>query len=269
MCGRYATARARQELLDEFRIEVDETVADDGRDLLQPDYNAAPTKDVPAVLVRPPHGHGHGGQGPGAQDTPEEALRTLRMVRWGLVPSWAKDPGIGNRMINARVETLAEKPAYRRAFARRRCLLPADGYYEWYKGEDGKKQPFFIRPDDGGVLPMAGLYELWKSPEGEWLFTCTVITAQAADELGHIHDRMPMTVTDPDAWLDPARTDTAAAGRLLVPAMSRRLEAYPVGKEVGNVRSSGPQLIRPIAEPGVPAGDASDDPDPAEGDTLF
>ncbi|GAB2810488.1 SOS response-associated peptidase [Actinocorallia aurea] len=260
MCGRYATARARQELLDTFRIEVDETVADDGRDLLVPDYNAAPTKDVPAVLIRPPHGSG-------GHDTPEEAVRTLRMVRWGLVPSWAKDLAIGNRMINARVETLAEKPAFRRAFARRRCLLPADGYYEWYRGEGGKKQPFFIRPDDGGVLPMAGLYELWKSPEGEWLFTCTVITAQAADELGHIHDRMPMTVTDPDAWLDPGLTDTAAAGRLLVPAMSRRLEAYPVGKEVGNVRSSGPQLIRPIAEAQIPDAEPSDTPD--EGDTLF
>ncbi|MDX6738880.1 SOS response-associated peptidase [Actinocorallia sp. A-T 12471] len=257
MCGRYATARARQELLDEFRIEVDETVADDGRDLLQPDYNAAPTKDVPAVLVRPPHG----------SDTPEQALRTLRMVRWGLVPSWAKDLSIGNRMINARVETLAEKPAFRRAFARRRCLLPADGYYEWYKGENGKKQPFFIRPDDGGVLPMAGLYELWKSPEGEWLFTCTVITAEAADELGHIHDRMPMTVTDPDAWLDPALTDTSRAGALLVPAMTRNLEAYPVGKEVGNVRSTGPQLIKPLADPTPPIGDPSDTPD--EGDTLF
>ncbi|MCD0448134.1 SOS response-associated peptidase [Actinocorallia sp. API 0066] len=254
MCGRYATARARQELLDEFRIELDETVAADGADLLQPDYNAAPTKDVPAVLVRPPHG----------ADTPEEAVRTLRMVRWGLVPSWAKDLSIGNRMINARAETLAEKPAFRRAFARRRCLLPADGYYEWYKGEDGKKQPFFIHPKNGELLPMAGLYELWKSPEDAWVWTCTVITAQAADELGHIHDRMPMTVTDPDTWLDPSLTDTSAAASLLVPAAARGLEAYPVTKAVGNVRNNGPHLVAPLpADPPAP----SDTPD--EEGTLF
>ncbi|MEO5877243.1 MAG: SOS response-associated peptidase, partial [Streptosporangiaceae bacterium] len=242
MCGRYATARARRELLDEFRIEVDETLTEDGEDLLEPDYNVAPTKLVPAVLQRP------------AKDAPEQALRRLRMLRWGLVPSWAKDLSVGNRMINARVETAHEKPSFRRAWAQRRCLLPADGYYEWYteapvKGQKAAKQPFFITPRDHGILPMAGLYELWKSPDGEWIWTCTVLTTEAADELGHLHDRMPMVVTDRDAWLDPAVADPS---ELLIPAMAGGLEAFPVSKAVGNVKNSGPDLIRPLANVDIP-----------------
>ncbi|GAA3198501.1 SOS response-associated peptidase [Actinocorallia longicatena] len=239
MCGRYATARARQELLDEFRIDVDETLTEDGRDLLEADYNVAPTKLVPAVIQR------------AAKDAPEEAVpeRRLRMLRWGLVPSWAKDLSIGSRMINARVETAAEKPSFRKAFAARRCLLPADGYFEWYTGEDGKKQPFFITPKDRSILPMAGLYELWKSPEGEWVWTTTVLTTEAADELGHIHDRMPMVVTDRDAWLDPGVRDPSG---LLVPAMAGGLEAFPVSKAVGNVKNNGSALIEPLTNGQIP-----------------
>lgn len=240
MCGRYATARSRQELLDAFDVEADETWAEDGSDLLRADYNAAPTKLLPAVLDR-------------ADPTAEEAVpvRRLKMLRWGLVPSWAKDPSIGNRMINARVETVAEKPSFRRAFAKRRCLLPADGYYEWYTNEETKKkQPFFIAPADGGILPLAGLYELWKPPDdeaGDWIWTFTILTTQAVDAVGHIHDRMPMTVTDEDAWLDPATRDP---GSLLVPAMSGDLEVFPVSKAVGNVRNNGPALIEPLAAEG-------------------
>src|SRR3954453_982570 len=137
MCGRYATVRARQELLDEFRIEVDETVTEDGKDLLRPDYNVAPTRLVPAVIQRAP------------KDGPDESVRLLRMVRWGLVPSWAKDLSIGSRMINARGEAANEKPAFRKAGAQRRCRLPADGYFEWYPGEaepgrKAAKQPYFL-----------------------------------------------------------------------------------------------------------------------------
>lgn len=249
MCGRYATARARQELLDEFQIQLDAT--EDG---LRPDYNVAPTKSVPVVLARRP------------RDAPEEsdAVRQLRMVRWGLVPFWAKDISIGSRMINARAETVDEKPAYRRAFARRRCLLPADGFYEWYKiekpGEKTQKQPFFIHPCDGGVMAMAGLYELWR-PKGddaaEWTWTCTVITTQATDDVGRIHDRMPMIV-DPakwDAWLDPDLNDTAAVRELLVPATA--MDAYPVSKAVNNVRNNGPELMAPAAGDDIP-GERSD-----------
>jgi putative SOS response-associated peptidase YedK len=196
----------------------------------------------------------------------DDALtRTLEVARWGLVPSWAKDPSIGSRMVNARAETVAEKPAFRRAFAKRRCLLPADGYYEWYQPEDGPtgargrplKQPFFIRPADGSSLAMAGLYEWWRDPGREdgdpqaWRLTCTVITTAASDELGRIHDRMPMTVGRSGwaAWLDPS-TEAADVAALLAPAASVRLESYPVSTEVNAVRNNGPSLIAPLpAEP--------------------
>ncbi|RSN58354.1 MULTISPECIES: SOS response-associated peptidase [Actinomadura] len=243
MCGRYATSRARQELLDEFRAQVDAVEGD-----LEPDYNVAPTKQVPVILDRAP------------KDAPEEAapVRQLRTVRWGLVPSWAKDPAIGNRMINARAETVHEKPSYRRAFARRRCLLPADGYFEWYvqqseeaeKKKRPQKQPFFIRPKDGGIMAMAGLYELWKTPEDEWLWTCTVITTDAPDDLGRIHDRMPMVVEPDrwDAWLDPSLTEPDRVRGLLVPAMAGTMDAYPVSKAVNNVKNNGPDLVRPESD---------------------
>ncbi|MFF5263278.1 SOS response-associated peptidase [Actinomadura viridis] len=284
MCGRYATTRARQELLDQFQVQVD-AVEDD----LQPDYNVAPTKQVPAILTRVPKGEGESvkdagsaknGGGEGGAEREEEAVRQLRTLRWGLVPSWAKDLSIGSRMINARVETVHEKASFRRAFARRRCLLPADGYFEWYeikdqgdeepadparkqkKGKRPQKQPFFIRPKDGAVIAMAGLYELWKSPEGEWVWTCTVITTDAPDDLGRIHDRMPMTVRPDrwDAWLDPALTDPGQVRELLVPAMAGTMEAYPVSKAVNSVRNNGPELIKPAA-----SGDSPDN----RSDTLF
>lgn len=254
MCGRYATARSRQELLEQFAVQLDET-----GDELRADYNVAPTKQVPAVLTRPPRE---------ADEEAAEPLRQLRELRWGLVPSWAKDPAIGNRMINARVETVHEKPSYRRAFAKRRCLLPADGYYEWYVLEEEKdkkrpaKQPFFIHPKDGGLMAMAGLYELWRSPEDEWLWTCTVITTNAPDDLGRIHDRMPMVVEPDrwDAWLDPALTDVEEVRGLLVPAMAGTMEAYPVSKAVNNVRNNGAELMKPL-----PDGDSSGN----HSDTLF
>ncbi len=143
MCGRYASTRGRQELVDFFGVDVDEA------DHLEPDYNVAPTKPVPVVLAR------------GGGERPRD-VRELHLARWGLVPSWAKDVSIGARMINARVETAHEKPAFRRAFSLHRCIVPADGYYEWQLTEDGGKQPHFIHPADGGVLAMAGLYEVWS-----------------------------------------------------------------------------------------------------------
>jgi putative SOS response-associated peptidase YedK len=190
------------------------------------------------------------------RDDPEAApQRQLRTVRWGLVPSWAKDPKIGSRLINARVETVADKPAFRKAFAKRRCLLPADGYFEWYGEERGKKQPFFIHPPDGGVLAMAGLYEFWRDPAKDdddptaWLTTCTVITTSAPDDLGRIHDRMPMLVERAryDEWLDPSVQDLDSLRSLLVPAAPGRLTAYPVSKDVNSVRNDGAHLIEPLA----------------------
>src|SRR5579859_5765400 len=255
MCGRYASARKRQDLLEEFRIDRDRVT-----DELEPDYNVAPTKPVYAVLTRSqrePEGDGAPDRGPAGSGGPDVA-RELRVVRWGLVPFWAKDPSIGSRMINARVETVDAKPAFRRAFAKRRCLLPADGFYEWLKVEDqgkARKQPYYIHPADGGPLAFAGLYELWRDksvPDDHpqaWLWTAVIITTSAKDEVGRIHDRMPMVI-DPARWgdwLDPASTDAAHVHALLAPAAASGLTSYPVGKDVNYVRNNGPGLIEPLA----------------------
>lgn len=249
MCGRYAASRSADDLVEELDVEhVDDTgaaaVPPGG---LPPDYNVAPTKQVSAVVHRPLHR--------GA-----EPVRRLVSLRWGLVPSWAKDPGIGSRMINARVETVAEKPAFKRALAARRCLLPADGYYEWYptqrRGKGGKplKQPFFVRPHGGGLVTMAGLYEIWRDRGKEaddpsaWMWSCTVLTTTATGPAGEVHDRMPLLV-DRDAWpawLDPGQSDPGRLLDLLVPATPGRLEAYPVSTDVNDVRINGPELVEPL-----------------------
>lgn len=271
MCGRYASARKRIELLEEFAVERDRVT-----EPLEPDYNVAPTKPVYAVLTRRPRGTGEqdddgdagrraaGTQAAGSQQAGE--ARELRVVRWGLVPFWAKDRSIGSRMINARAETVSVKPAFRGAFARRRCLLPADGYYEWYRpAGDAKaaKQPYYICRQDGGPLAFAGLYELWRDravPDDHpdaWLWTATIITTSAPDELGRIHDRMPMVIR-PDLWadwLDPGNNDTGELQGLLAPAVSGELISYPVSTAVNSVRNNGPGLIEP-AEP-EPAGPGS------------
>jgi putative SOS response-associated peptidase YedK len=250
MCGRYASTRDADALAEEFEV-VEQVLAAP----IEPDWNVAPTKPVPAIVARPPRQPGGEDVGGVGGEGPQRQLRTLT---WGLVPFWAKDPGIGSRMINARTETVAEKPAFRQAFARRRCLLPADGYFEWYPthqlGKNGKplKQPFFIRPHDGGVLAMAGLYEIWRDPDRadddpeRFRWTCTVLTTSATDELGHLHDRMPMTVARESwaAWLDPTREEDARG--LLVPAAPGALTAYPVSTAVGNVRNNGPSLVEPL-----------------------
>ena len=255
MCGRYASARKRVELLEEFNVQRDATT-----ESLQPDYNVAPTKPVHAVIER------SGPQQPetrAAEPGPDQAAdragdgvaeRELRVVRWGLVPFWAKDPKIGSRMINARAETVAEKPAFRRAFARRRCLLPADGYYEWQVQPGAAKQPVYISPADGSPLAFAGLYELWRDPAvakqdpDSWLWTATIITTSAPDEIGVIHDRMPMIIDQErwGDWLDPALSDVADVRALLVPAAVSGLRTYPVSPQVNSVRNNGPQLIEPL-----------------------
>ena len=246
MCGRYAASRSPNDLVEEFEVVARP------EEMLSPDYNVAPTKKIYAVLDRRPRDEPHA-----------EVRRELLVVRWGLVPSWAKDPSIGSRMINARMETVAEKPSFRKAFAKRRCLLPADGYYEWYtpadgpKGKNGKplKQPFFIRPVDGGVLAMAGLYEFWRDPTRPdddphaWLTTATVLTTTAEDSLGAIHDRMPLFVERGrwHDWLDPTLDGTTQdLSELLIPAAPGLLEAYPVSTAVNAVRDHGPELLEPI-----------------------
>jgi len=264
MCGRYASSANPDELVEEF--EIDEVFPG----LPGPDFNVAPTVQVAAVLERRAKDDG-------------EVTRRLTPLVWGLVPSWAKDRSIGARMINARRETVGEKPAFRKAFSSRRCLLPADGYYEWYTSEaatkvlgrtvKAKKQPFFIHRVDGGRLAMAGVYEIWRDPtkdredDSAWLRTCTVITTQATDAVGHIHDRMPMVIGRDswDAWLDPSLTDPQDALELLAVTEPDALEAYAVSTAVNSVKNNDPSLVEPLPD----AVDDTDDGDPAAGgDTL-
>jgi putative SOS response-associated peptidase YedK len=270
VCGRYASARSRIELLEEFAVQRDRV-----DEPLKPDYNVAPTKPVYAVMTRTsradagnsdasPQGSedGASGQASGTTDAAPSPARQLRVVRWGLVPSWAKDISIGSRMINARAETVSEKPAFRKAFASRRCLLPADGYYEWQAppaGTKGRKQPYFICRPDHGVLAFAGIYELWRDRSmsrddpAAWLWTAAVITTTAPDELGEIHDRMPMVIAPASwaDWLDPGNTDAADVRALLAPAATTGLISYPVSLAVNSVRNNGPELVKE-AEPVSP-----------------
>ncbi len=254
MCGRYAASRNPEDLVTEFDV----VVAPQGP-ALAPDWNVAPTKEVYAVIDRLPR-----------HAEPDDVVRReLAVVRWGLVPSWAKDPSIGSRLINARMETVAEKPAFRKAFAKRRCLLPADGYYEWYTPQDGPKTrsgkpvktPFFIHPADGGVLAMAGLYELWRDPTrtdedpNAWLVTAAVLTTTAEDAVGMIHDRMPLLV-ERDRWREWLDPDAAGGDPrdLLVPAAPGRLDAHPVSTAVNAVRNNGPELVAPLQAEGTTDG---------------
>ena len=234
MCGRYASTTSASDLAAAFAA-VDAT---DGG--VRPDYNVAPTRQVPTVLIR------------GDNDEPSHEQRLLRLMKWGLIPSWAKTASIGSKMINARSETLAEKPSYKRAFAKRRCLIPADGYYEWTTLDDGSKQPFFHRPADGSLFVMAGLYEIWKDPADEdpdaRIWSCTVITTTAADDVGHIHDRSPMVLDrdDWETWLDPGFNDLERLAALMKPAVAGKLEIWPVSKEVNSVKNNKPELLEPV-----------------------
>jgi putative SOS response-associated peptidase YedK len=245
MCGRYASIKAPADLADEFRA-VDAT---DGA--ARADYNVAPTKQIITVVQRHPR------DADGTPD-PDTVERTLRLVRWGLVPSWAKDVKGGARMINARSETAGSKPAFRRALNARRCLIPADGWYEWQRGKD-HKQPYYTHYVDGSSLAMAGLWEYWKpkdDPDGEFpdgLVTAAVLTTDAVGPLAQVHDRMPLVLPRAawDAWLDPDRdaVDDGVAGLLVPPSaeLVAALEIRPVGVEVNNVRNNGPELLAPMA----------------------
>jgi putative SOS response-associated peptidase YedK len=238
VCGRYALSQSADDLAEEFgvdRVDVAEPPV--------PSWNVAPTDTVYGVLTRR------------RRDEPEVLERRLRTLRWGLVPSWAKDPAIGSRLINARLETVHDKPAFRRAFVSRRCLLPADGFYEWYGETKGKKQPFFIRSRDGSSLAMAGLYEIWRDPTvpddddpAAFVWTSVVLTTDAEDDIGRLHDRMPLLVDRErwSAWLDPTVDDVDQLRGLLVPATPGRLEAYPVSTDVNNVKNDGAHLIEPV-----------------------
>jgi putative SOS response-associated peptidase YedK len=241
MCGRFVSASSPALLADRFAVdEIDDSVGE----APVPDYNVSPRRSVLAVREHDDH-------------------RVLSRLRWGLVPSWAKDPSIGDKMINARAETVAEKPAYRRAFATKRCIVPADGFYEWKRGPapvgGGKpvKQPYFIHRRDGEPLAFAGLWEVWKVPEGNdsglggpdgWLRSCAIVTGPANAVLEPIHDRMPVVLPESawEEWLDPDNHDVDALSRLLVPAPAEWFEAYTVSTTVNNARNNGSDLVRPL-----------------------
>ncbi|MGH3826025.1 MAG: SOS response-associated peptidase [Pseudonocardiaceae bacterium] len=241
MCGRYASTRSPVTLAVEFD-------AVDGTEGAAPSraYNVAPTTPVLTVVARHP-------RDPSGVPDPDRTVRAIRVMRWGLVPHWAKDPAVGSRLINARAQSAASKPSFRDAVARRRCLLPADGWYEWRRaagraGNSGwgpRKQPFFITPADGSGLAMAGLWSTWRPPDATAppLVTCAVLTTDAVGPLAEIHDRMPLLLPAPawQAWLDPDRADPGEllAQPLAVPA----LELRPVPTAVNNVRREGPELI--------------------------
>ncbi len=239
MCGRYVSVASTADLVAEFT--VDEVVGDD----LPPSYNVAPTNPVRAVMRRRSHDRA---AEPDADAAPVTQLRT---VRWGLVPNWSKTATGAAKMINARVETVTTKPAFKAAAGRRRCLLPSLGYYEGQMGEAGAKTPYFLHDPDGTPLAFAGLYEVWRDrnrPDDDpdqWLWTCTIITQPAADTLGHIHDRCPVIVPPElqDAWLDCGDGEPATARRLLDRIPEARLAPEVVSTAVNNVRNNGPELL--------------------------
>lgn len=233
MCGRFVATASPAQLADHLRVDAVRTEA------LEPSWNVAPTDAVYAVAERRPEEEG------------ADAQRLLGTYTWGLVPFWAKDVKVGARMINARAETLDSK--FKRTFERRRCLLPADGFYEWEKLEGAKKkQPWFIHRADGAPMVFAGLWEVWKpadAPEdAEPLRTCSIITTEANDLLARIHDRMPAVLSprDWDLWLDREVTDTAAVKHLLAPADPRLFDMFEVSTAVNSVRNNSGDLVTPI-----------------------
>lgn len=236
MCGRFVSSSAPDAIAEFFGASF-------AGEQLEANFNVAPTNDVYALVV-------------GA-----DGDRHLHAYRWGLVPSWAKDIKIGSKMINARAETLGEKPAFKGLFRKHRLIVPMDGFYEWQAGsgevlnKSGKpaKTPMFIHRADGEPLAVAGLWAAWKEPgspaDAPWLHTCTVITTSANATMAPVHDRMPVVLPESAwaAWLDPRNQDMFALQQLLVPAADDVLEMHAVGTDVNNVRNKGAGLIEPVA----------------------
>jgi putative SOS response-associated peptidase YedK len=219
MCGRFTLTADLGTLQENFPfVEMPEG--------MQPRFNIAPTQPVAVV--------------------PNDGRNRLDFYVWGLIPSWAKDPGIGNRMINARAETLQEKPSFRTAFKRRRCLVLADGFYEWKQGERGKT-PMYIRLASGKPFAFAGLWESWNAPDGSNVLSCTIITTQPNDLMATIHNRMPVILPEQayPLWLESSEADTQRLSGLLVPFTAGELQAYPVSPLVNSPQNDVPELIRP------------------------
>lgn len=261
MCGRYAASAEMEEVVAALQVELDRT-AEPSRSVLKnpqqpppgtPDWNVAPTKQARVVLTRAVREE---------DGTKGEPARQLRLMTWGLVPSWSKDPSVGIRMINARAETALEKSSYAKAATSRRCLVPADGWYEWQRSPvalDAKgkprKQPFYIHRGDDAPLALAGLYEFWRDPgvadpddPAAWLTTFAVVTTAADPGMDRIHDRQPL-VLDPDVWddwLDPHLTDPVHVQEMLDISLPGRLAAHPVSTAVNASAGNGPGLVEPV-----------------------
>jgi putative SOS response-associated peptidase YedK len=231
MCGRYTLSASQDEIAEQFG--VDDVVAGEA----PPRYNVAPSQLVFAVAA-----------------SADGSRRRLGELQWGLVPSWATDPSIGNRLVNARAETAATRPAFRGAFARRRCLLPASGYYEWQAGTAGggarRRIPFYFRRRDGRLLAIGGLWEVWHGPEDRTLRTCTILTT-AANELGAtVHDRMPVLVPEElwGPWLAPGPLDEAEREAAVAPVPDDLLVAVRVADRVNDPRNDGKELVEPVGD---------------------
>lgn len=222
MCGRFTLTVPGEQASQQFGLSKAATT-------LAPRYNIAPTQPVAAVRAA-------------------EGGRELALLRWGLIPPWAKDLSIGARMINARAETAAEKPAFRSAMKQRRCLILADGFYEWQTTGAGK-QPFYFRVEGGRPFAFAGLWEQWRGPQGDQIESCTILTTEANDLVRPLHDRMPVILRPEDyaRWLDPALRDAGAVADLLAPYPADAMLTYPVSKAVNRVSNDGAELIAPLA----------------------
>lgn len=223
MCGRYSYFGPLDILKESIQIDFID-------DEPTPNYNIAPTQSVPAVLK-------------------DQRQTHLRQLHWGLIPFWAKDASIGSRMINARAETISEKPSFRNAFKKRRCLIPANGYFEW-TGAKGNKQPYFIATGSGKSFVFAGLWETWTNKSDEiTIESCTIITTYASSGISHLHHRMPVILVPEfnNAWLDPALQDAGELIQILKDGATQEFAYHPVSKDVNNVRNNGPDLIKPIS----------------------
>jgi putative SOS response-associated peptidase YedK len=237
MCGRFVSASSPQLLVERFGV------TDIGFDEHEPDYNVTPRAMVPIVRER----------------AREPEARVLSLVRWGLVPSWAEDPSTGDRLINARAETVATTGSYKNAFRKRRCIVPADAFYEWTSKDKAPKlpkgtprQPYLVHRRDGEPMAFAGLWEIWRDEQvadrdapDAWLRTCAIVTTRANALLEPIHGRMPVMLPEPawDAWLDPANDALAELEAMLVPAPDDVLEVYPVSTRVNKPENNDPSLI--------------------------
>lgn len=224
MCGRYRLTAKERYLAEHFG--VDDEIE------WEPRYNIAPTQ--PVVVIR--------------QDR-DQPKRTFSLMRWGLIPYWSKDISIGNKTINAMSETVAEKPAFREAIRKRRCLVPADGFFEWKKLSSKRKQPYNIGMLDDSLFAFAGIWDRWRSGSGEVIESCSILTTDANSLTRDIHDRMPAILEpeDYDLWLDPGVTDPEQLQHLLRPFDPRRMKKYPLSPKVSNVNIDGPECIDEVA----------------------